>query len=125
MSWTTYVLQASLFNGLFAACITWAGVRFGMTLPIAALFGVVAGLIAYPPIGAPFADNHAAIFCSILILVVLLGIRTPPVAACGGCLRHHLPFSRSFQSNRRPFSLWRSAPSPSSAQPGSSVECAI
>ena len=77
MSWTTYVLQASLFNGFFATCITWAGVRFGMTLPVAGLFGVVAGLIVYPPVGAPMYDTHAAIFCSILILVVLFGILNP------------------------------------------------
>ena len=77
MSWTTYVLQASLLNGLFAACITWAGVRFGMALPFAGLFGVIAGAIAYPPVGAPLMDNHAAIFCSILILVVLLGVLNP------------------------------------------------
>src|SRR5262245_18592957 len=51
MSWTTYVLQVSLLNGLFAACITRAGVRFGMTLPFAGFFGVVAGVIAYPPVG--------------------------------------------------------------------------
>src|SRR5262245_38360775 len=37
MSWTTYVLHASLLNGLFAAGIAWAGVRFGMTLPMACL----------------------------------------------------------------------------------------
>jgi hypothetical protein len=77
MSWMSYVLQASLLNGLYAASLTWAGVRFGLALPIAGVCGLVAGLIAYPPMGAPHIDNHATIFCSSLMLLVLLGILSP------------------------------------------------
>jgi hypothetical protein len=74
VSWTTYALHASLLNGFFGACAMFAGLRLGLSLTVAAMFGVIAGLIAYPPMATPFPDNHAAIFSSLLVLAVVLGI---------------------------------------------------
>jgi hypothetical protein len=74
VSWTTYALHASLLNGFFGACVMFAGLRLGLSLTVAAMFGAIAGLIAYPPMATPFIDNHAAIFSSLLVLAVVLGI---------------------------------------------------
>jgi hypothetical protein len=74
VSWTNYVLHASLMTGFFATCVMFAGFRLGLTLSVAALFGAIAGVIAYPPMGTPYVDNHAAIVSSLLVLGVVLGI---------------------------------------------------
>ena len=74
VSWTNYVLQASLMTRFFATCVMFAGLRLGLTLSVAALFGAIAGVIAYPPMSTPYVDNHAAIVSSLLVLGIVLGI---------------------------------------------------
>lgn len=58
----------------FATCVMFAGLRLGLTLSVAALFGAIAGVIAYPPMSTPYVDNHAAIVSSLLVLGIVLGI---------------------------------------------------
>jgi hypothetical protein len=41
--------------------------------PVALFFAIVTAFVSYPPMGTPFGDNHAAIICSTLLLVVALG----------------------------------------------------
>jgi hypothetical protein len=74
VSWTNYVLQASLMTRFFATCVMFAGLRLGLTLSVAALFGAIACVIAYPPMSTPYVDNHAAIVSSLLVLGIVLGI---------------------------------------------------
>lgn len=77
VTWTNYVLHASLLNAFFATCVMFAGIRLGLKLPIAVVYALIAALIAYPPMGTPFVDQHAAIISSLVFLVVVLGITEP------------------------------------------------
>jgi hypothetical protein len=73
VSWSAYVFHASLCNAFFAVFVLSAGTRLGLTLPVALFFALVTAFVSYPPMGTPFGDNHAAIICSTLLLVVALG----------------------------------------------------
>lgn len=73
ISWSAYVFHASLCNAFFAVFVLYAGTRLGLTRPVALFFAIVTAFVSYPPMGTPFIDNHAAIICSTLLLVVALG----------------------------------------------------
>ena len=73
VSWSAYVFHASLCNACFAVFVLFAGTRLGLTRPVALFFAIVTAFVSYPPMGTPFGDNHAAIICSTLLLVVALG----------------------------------------------------
>lgn len=77
VSWTAYVLQASLLNAAFAASMLFLGRRLGLRLGPATLYGGLAAIVAYPPMATPYVDQHAAIFSAWLLAVVLLGILDP------------------------------------------------
>lgn len=77
VSWTVYGLQASILNALFAASLVLLGRRLGLRLGTATLYGVLAAVVAYPPMATPYVDPHAAIFSAWLLAVVLLGIVDP------------------------------------------------
>jgi len=77
VSWTAYVLQASLLNAAFAASMLFLGRRLGLRLGAATLYGGLAAVVAYPPMATPYVDQHAAIFSAWLLAVVLLGILDP------------------------------------------------
>ena len=77
VSWTAYVLHASLFNALFAASMVFLGRRLGLGLGVATLYGILAAVVAYPPMATPYVDQHAAIFSAWLLAAVLLGILDP------------------------------------------------
>lgn len=74
VSWTVYVLQASLFNALFASSILFLGRRLGLGLGMASLYAALAAVVAYPPMGTPYIDQHATIFSAWLLAATLLGI---------------------------------------------------
>ena len=93
-------------TGFFATCVMFAGLRLGLTLSVAALFGAIAGVIAYPPMSTPYVDNHAAIVSSLLVLGIVLGIMdadkrpmwwllAPPLAIVAFLCSNHPPFSWS------------------------------
>lgn len=77
VTWTGYVLHASVLSAFFACCVLFAGTRLRLRLPVAVLYAAVAAVIGYPPVGTPYVDTHAAILSAIMILAVLLGIFEP------------------------------------------------
>lgn len=77
ITWTSYVLHASLVSAFFACCVLFAGTRLGLRMPFAVLYAAIAAIIGYPPMGTPYIDTHAAILSAIMILAVLFGIFDP------------------------------------------------
>jgi hypothetical protein len=74
VSWTVYVLHASLVDAVFAAGVLLVGRRLGLRLGTATFYGAVAAIVAYPPMATPYIDQHASILSAALLGVVLLGI---------------------------------------------------
>ncbi len=77
VTWTGYVLHASVLSAFFACCVLFAGTRLRLGLSVAALYAAIAAVIGYPPVGTPYIDTHAAILSAIMILAVLFGIFDP------------------------------------------------
>lgn len=63
MSWFSYVLHAALANGLYAVVAFLLLRTLGAARWLAWPYGALSAIVFYPPIGVPYLEHHAFLFC--------------------------------------------------------------
>ena len=63
VNWFSYVLHASLLNALLTLYSFYFFTKIGLKNLYAFIYSLGISVLAYPPIGTPFIDSHAIIFC--------------------------------------------------------------
>ncbi len=71
ISWTSYVAHAALANAVFALAVYTTFARLLGRIGPAFVYAVLAAIALYPPMATPYADHHAVLFLSLLVLVLL------------------------------------------------------
>ena len=74
-SWQTYVLHASILNGLLTLSIFFFFIKLELKLIHAGLLSFSFLILAYPSSGTPFVDHHSSFFSFLSILFLILAIR--------------------------------------------------
>jgi hypothetical protein len=72
VSWFSYVLHAALINFLLASVSFYLFLNIGLKFFHSLLYSLSISILAYPSIGTPFMDHHAAIFALISISFLIL-----------------------------------------------------
>ena len=89
-TWLAYVLHAALANAAFAVC-SWIFLSTWRVSPLPAFVASIAAAVAfYPPMGVPYMDQHAFLFCMFALVLASRAIQrsgTPWAwLAVGACL---------------------------------------
>ena len=74
ISWTSYVLHASLLNMTLTLFSFNFFLNIGLKNFYAFIYSLGIAILAYPSIGAPFVDHHSVIFCIMACFSVSLAI---------------------------------------------------
>tara|TARA_Y100000590_G_scaffold71851_1_gene78934 strand:+ start:385 stop:1950 length:1566 start_codon:yes stop_codon:yes gene_type:complete len=75
VNWQTYILHASIFNGLIAVSTFLVLKNFQLENKYCFLFSFLISILAYPSSGTPFIDHHSAFFCLLAVYSLLLAIK--------------------------------------------------
>ena len=76
INWFSYVLHASILNGVLALFTYFVFLELGLERKYSFLYSAAASLIAYPAIGTPFVDYHAIIFSLFAIYTLILATQS-------------------------------------------------
>ncbi|MCX5714231.1 MAG: hypothetical protein NT033_05380 [Candidatus Omnitrophica bacterium] len=76
VSWFIYVLHAALVNGIFCVLVFVLLRLFRASKPLSFFYAFLSGIIYYPPMGVPFADQHALIFILCVIVIAVKASKT-------------------------------------------------
>ena len=71
ISWQTYLLNASILNGVVSLIIYILFNSLGLNFKLSFFYAICFSILAYPSSGTPFVDHHST-FLSILALVMLI-----------------------------------------------------
>lgn len=71
VAWAGYVAHAALANALFALAVYATLARLTGRIGPPFVYGLASGLALYPPMGTPYADLHAVLFLSLMLLLIL------------------------------------------------------
>ena len=71
INWQTYLLNASLLNGVSSLLIYTLFNSLGLNFKLSFFYAICFSILAYPSSGTPFVDHHST-FLSILALVMLI-----------------------------------------------------
>ena len=71
VSWQTYLLNASLINGLVSLLIFIFFNSFGLNEKLSFFYSICFAILAYPSSGTPFVDHHST-FLSIIALIFFI-----------------------------------------------------
>ena len=71
ISWQTYILNASLINGLTSLLIYFLFNSLGLNQKFSFFYSICFAILAYPTSGTPFVDHHST-FLSIIALVFFI-----------------------------------------------------
>ena len=71
INWQTYILNASLLNGISSLLIYTLFNSLGLNFKLSFFYAICFSILAYPSSGTPFVDHHST-FLSILALVMLI-----------------------------------------------------
>ena len=74
ISWTSYVLHASLLNMALTVFSFYFFLNIGLKNFYAFIYSLGVAILAYPSIGSPFIDHHSVIFCVMACFSVSLAI---------------------------------------------------
>ncbi len=75
VSWKTYVLHASILNGVLSI-VTFIVLRnFNLSILYSSIYTVFFSILAYPSSGTPFVDHHSTFLSLLGIYSILLGIK--------------------------------------------------
>jgi hypothetical protein len=75
VTWFAYCLHAALFNGLSCLTVHLLLRTLGATRLVACFYGLLSGVVMYPPFGVPFMDQHAAVLTLLSLLVAVAALR--------------------------------------------------
>jgi hypothetical protein len=76
VNWFAYCLHAAIFNGLFCVLVYTLLRLFNGSRLIAFFYGLLSGIVMYPPIGTAYMEQHAFFFITVAILMAVLATRT-------------------------------------------------
>ncbi len=71
VNWQTYILNASLLNGILTLTIYYLLVDLNLEKKISFFYAICFAILAYPSSGTPFVDHHST-FLSLLALVIFI-----------------------------------------------------
>jgi len=74
VSWKSYLIHSSLFNGLAAILVLYFFLKIGLNEPVAILFSLIFSLLFYSVSGTPFTYQHSLFFSYCCLVFFLLGI---------------------------------------------------
>ena len=74
VSWKSYVLHASLLNGLLTAATYFIFRNFNLNKSYSLIYSFFFSVLAYTSSGTPFLDHHSAFFSLFGIYCLILGI---------------------------------------------------
>ena len=117
VSWTVYLVHAAVFNALFAMLVYILLRLCGGDRLTSFFYGALSAVVFYPPVGAPFHDQHAFFF-ALLAITLAVGARDQtrslevqrvlwaavPFALTAAALSKQTPALLAFPS----YSRWRS-----------------
>lgn len=94
VTWFSYILHASLFNGLFCALGYWFLRSLRVNRWLAFLYALATSLLFYPPFGVPYVDQHAFFFL-FLAITLTVWARTSDYSKSGFIAWFFIPFAIS------------------------------
>ena len=71
VSWQSYLLNASLINGILSLLIYFLFNNLGLNLKLSFFYSICFAVLAYPSSGTPFVDHHSS-FLSIMALIFFI-----------------------------------------------------
>ena len=76
INWQTYLLNASLFNGLVSLLVYFLFINLGLNFKVSFFYAICFSILAYPSSGTPFVDHHSALLSLIAIIMFIKAIKT-------------------------------------------------
>ena len=74
ISWKSYILQASLVNGIFAVTTYYFFRSFNLEKSYSFFYCCCLSILAYPVSGTPFVEQHATFFSIIALYCIFYGL---------------------------------------------------
>jgi hypothetical protein len=75
VSWLSYCLHAAIANGLFCAVVYGILRLLGGARLLSFGYGLLSGVVFYPPFGVPYMDQHAFFFGTVAVLLAVAAAR--------------------------------------------------
>ena len=75
INWNTYVLHASLMNGLISIATYFILKNFKLNINYCFIYSILFSVLAYTSSGTPFVDHHSAFFSLLGVYSSLLAIK--------------------------------------------------
>ena len=75
INWTSYVLHASIFNGIISLATYFLLREFGLKIYYCFLYSLLFSLLGYTSSGTPFVDHHSTFFCLLAVYSLLFAIK--------------------------------------------------
>ena len=76
VSWSTYVMQASLFNFIIVITTFYTLYKFKLNVHYCFIYSLLVSIISYPSVGTPYVDHHATYLSVISIYFFILAVKT-------------------------------------------------
>ena len=76
VNWQTYLLNASILNGIFAVLTYKLFLEFKLDKKFSFFYTICLAILAYPSSGTPFVDHHSTFFSIISIYLLIFAIKT-------------------------------------------------
>ena len=74
ISWQTYLLNASILNGLVSLIVYFLFNSLGLNFKLSFFYTICFSILSYPSSGTPFVDHHSALLSLIAILIFIRAI---------------------------------------------------
>jgi hypothetical protein len=75
VNWQTYLLNASILNGIFAVLTFSLFLEFELDKKSSFFYTICLAILAYPSSGTPFVDHHSTFFSIISIYLLIFAIK--------------------------------------------------
>lgn len=75
VNWNSYILHSALINVLLSTISFYFFIKLGLNIFFSFTYALSIALLAYPSVGSPFMDHHAAIFSLISLIFLILAIK--------------------------------------------------
>ena len=76
VSWSIYVLYASIFNFIFAIATFYTLYKFGLNFYYCFLYAFLVSILAYPSAGTPYTDHQNTFLSIIAVYCFILALKT-------------------------------------------------
>ena len=76
LNWQSYVLHASIFNSILTIATFYLLKNLKLNIHYCFIYSLFFSLLAYPSIGTPYVDHHAAFFSLLGVYVLIMAIKS-------------------------------------------------